>query len=201
MTVRWMLSFAIAASGAVILSGCTVTAPEPVGPTSVEITGFYGYLQVPNKGELRIGKSDVTANLDRRAGLESCMDSAGYVYSDATPSINPQISGMTVIELRDYEQAQAACWRANPADPTKVSLLGIGQRKYLYDYYVRWLVPCLEFSGHRLTNAPTREEFLGEWRRPGWWSPYEAIYPAVDAATIDRLTVKCAAMPPGLVTG
>jgi len=58
--------------------------------------------------------------------------------------------------------------------------LSLTQLDALYDYYERWLVPCLAAHGGGVVEIPSREEFVdGGDGAPGWWNPYlESTRPA-----------------------
>jgi hypothetical protein len=57
-----------------------------------------------------------------------------------------------------------------------IDLLSHEQLDYIYDYFVRWLVPCLELHGYRLSDAPSRTQFVARSLvGNGVWNPYHAI--------------------------
>jgi hypothetical protein len=47
------------------------------------------------------------------------------------------------------------------------------QRNYLWDYYARWVTPCLRSHRFVLLSIPSKDEFLNEFLYP--WSPYDAL--------------------------
>jgi hypothetical protein len=184
-----------------LLTACSAEREPPPALTSAEIAGFYGFGQLTEDKLPRIGADDVQANVARRVHLASCMAKSGYAYTEVIPSA-PARTNTGFPARRPFLEVQNLCWQLNPVDPTKVSLLGAGQRAYVYDYYIRWLVPCLELSGlYSLHSPPTLQEFIEAWRRPGWWTPYESIGPLGGDDTLYELQQKCAPMPAELVTG
>jgi len=65
------------------------------------------------------------------------------------------------------------CFIQYPSNPGFGNvLLTEPQQDYLYDYYQRWVVPCIMLNGYALAQAPTREEFHNDW---AGWNPYYSI--------------------------
>ena len=73
-----------------------------------------------------------------------------------------------------------------------VDLLTRAQIDFIYDYYVRWLIPCLESNGYNVMNAPSRRAFRDADPSIERWNPYRSLerYPASPGAS-EMITAKC----------
>jgi hypothetical protein len=138
------------------------------------------------------------SDAERKVILQACTTAAGFSTYVADPIENQTLNQSERDNAIKYQIAESVCAAKNPPDPSKYALMGKKQRSYLYDYYVRWLLPCLESSGYRLADAPSRETFIGDWLKPGWWSPYDSIGDLPKDAILARLQDKCPPRPPGL---
>ena len=80
-----------------------------------------------------------------------------------------------------------------------VDVLTPAQIDFIYDYYMRWLIPCLESSGYDVTSAPTRTAFRDADPALERWNPYVALqrYPAT-AGERAALAARCAPTLPGI---
>lgn len=59
--------------------------------------------------------------------------------------------------------------------------LTAGQVSYLYDYFVQFKAPCILAHGYELTppaKAPTKDEFVANWPRPGYSPSPANVYDA-----------------------
>ena len=88
--------------------------------------------------------------------------------------------------VRDSTIGSYACSVAYPASPGPQ--LSDEQSAYLYDYFVKFLVPCLEAEGQEISDAPSREAFIANWPNQGW-------FPVPDD---DRTEAVCQNVPDGL---
>jgi hypothetical protein len=138
------------------------------------------------------------SDAERQVILQACTTAAGFSTFTADPIENQTLTQSERDGAIKYQVAESVCAAKNPPDPSKYSLMGKEQRSYLYDYYVRWLLPCLESSGYRLADAPSRKTFIGDWLKPGWWSPYDSIGNPPSDAMLARVQDKCPPRPPGL---
>jgi hypothetical protein len=137
------------------------------------------------------------SDVERKVILHECMTAAGFSTYVADPIENQTLTQSERESAIKYQIADSVCAAKNPPDPSKYGLMGKEQRGNLYDYYVRWLVPCLESSGHQLSDAPTRKAFVGASLTPGRWNPYDSIS-NVPLETLVQLQGKCLPWPPGL---
>lgn len=162
------------------LAGCAAVTPAPPGPTSYEIEAF---------------TSDVLdvewADASRGAGLErpvvererfitveewgdtraACMAESGYDYT-YTDEIG--LSGGGVIADRGaHAIAWYTCGARFPIDPEDLGLLSTAQVEYVYSYFERWLIPCLQRNGYDVGTLPERSFFVQSKRI--LWNPYSSI--------------------------
>jgi hypothetical protein len=80
-----------------------------------------------------------------------------------------------------------------------VDLLNRAQIDFIYDYYQRWLIPCLENSGYDVIGAPSRAAFHDTDPSTERWNPYGSLgrYPATSGARA-ALAAKCSPTVPGI---
>lgn len=70
--------------------------------------------------------------------------------------------------------------------------------RFIYDYYVLRLAPCLEEFGYGYFGAPSRDDFVASG---GNWSPYDSVFTAMmSSSDITVLTQTCPELPPKLFT-
>jgi hypothetical protein len=96
-------------------------------------------------------------------------------------------------ELRFYE-----CVAKHPQDMVADgTLFSDAQLDYIYDYYERWLIPCLATNHYQLRgDIPSRALFT-ELR--GGWSPYWNLSPSIDSGReLDEIVAKCGPERPPL---
>ena len=71
-------------------------------------------------------------------------------------------------------------------------LLTPDQMDYLYDYYQRWVFPCLEVNDYRLEYFPSRADFSASG---AGWIPYYAVVPQdghqMDSAELEGMIELC----------
>jgi hypothetical protein len=80
-----------------------------------------------------------------------------------------------------------------------VDLLTRPQIDFVYGYYQRWLIPCLESNGYNVVGAPSRTAFGDSDPSTGRWNPYDSLerYPATPGARA-ALEARCAPTVPGI---
>jgi hypothetical protein len=196
------------AASALLLSACSSPAKLPPKPNSADertySTSIFLLHQAANESLLNLGQPDPTPTHyllfdtgEWGTGMAACLRKQGYVdytgddsgsmtwVSDETNDTGPRRLGW-------YE-----CASAQPSTSTEFGLLSKSQRGYLYDYYAKWLVPCLEFNGYHVVSPPRRNQFVQDPLQSGWWSPYFAISKPVSRVEINRLMEACPAAPAG----
>lgn len=172
-----------------VLGGCSVVATPPPPPTEEEAqryydsmlertwigTGLSGLLDQP-----QVAAVDRVPSEEWRQVLSDCMEGKGlslpgFVWD---PQSGYQLvdDGTSPTAARIDSTMRLAFYMCLAANPPEVideeAFLTPAQLDYVYDYYVRWIVPCLAQNGWQLRNAPSREEFL---LLEGNWSPYNSI--------------------------
>lgn len=184
------------------------------------VGGFRFERDVPaGPGDTRL-ETAVRAGLDRQwrlAGLEGIVVRPDYV---AAPIVTDREWDRLMIECMDragiaqwgYDgnsglfieggqptaSDQLAFYWCYAAYPT-VDLVSDAQLDFIYDYYQRWLIPCLESRGYNVMNAPSRKGFIDADPAIGPWNPYRALerYPATFGA-LEELAENCERTLPGI---
>jgi len=193
----------VAALGAATLSGCT-TQPLPAGPSDADVARYYSDLsdalwdgtglgpgvERPVIAEVQPITRDVWA---RR--VADCMNNAGFANYAA------QGGGLTSAgaqELQPVEEKLAlfSCQELYPVAVSVNEVASDEQLEYVYGYYVRFLVPCLESRGYSINPVPTRASFLAQ-RNVGLWNPYWVDI-SQNSSSLAALQRACPPMPPGI---
>ena len=183
-------------------TGCALEHRAPEGPTPGEITaavkdrldrqwrlsGLEGIVVRPHfVNRPVVGASEWAPEISR------CMARSGIMnwgYDEGEGLFIPGHVPTTSEQLRFYW-----CFERYPT----VDLLTREQIDFIYDYYVRWLIPCLETNGYDVVDAPSRREFLDADRSIERWSPYRALerYPATPEESA-VIAATCAPTVPGI---
>ena len=187
------------------LAGCTLE-PLPAPPTSEDAarhyemmldrtwqtTGLSGLMDRPT-----VEAADPVPQDEWITAVFSCMTEEGYAF----PGFGSErgsgflLSAEATETPSEVQLAFYLCLAANPPEmPVNGRLLSSAQLNYIYDYYVRWIVPCLVLNGYEVRTAVSREEFIA---LEGEWSPYEAIIPA-DVSDFETSVERCGPTRPPL---
>ena len=174
---------ALAALVVVTVSGCSATTAPPVGPSEAELnervhaeldrqwklTGLDGIVPRP---EVEVEKISSIDGFSEEFG--QCMTDAGFTgwgVSEAgldMASVNPDGAATTP----EQQLAYYGCTARFPG----VDKLSVAQMDFVYDYYQRWLIPCIEQQGYEVIGAPSRDDFYASREQTGWqWSPYSGL--------------------------
>jgi hypothetical protein len=95
--------------------------------------------------------------------------------------------------VRDRETlAYFTCTHMYPTLPSARAMLTDDQLRYIYDYYLTELVPCLTDHGFALTYAPTFDSFAPAGQHQMTWNPYFSVSPPAVTTLAE-----CAPMPTG----
>jgi hypothetical protein len=192
---------AAAAASILLLAGCGAR-DVPDGPSDAQIeaaaraaldrqwrlSGLEGIVVQPDY----VPKPIVTDREWSRLMLE-CMDHAGisqWGYDEG--------SGLFIEGAQPTASEQLAFYWCFAEYP-KVDLVSDDQLDFIYDYYARWLIPCLESRGFNVMNAPSRKAFADADPAIGPWNPYRALeqYPDTLVAMQD-LADQCAPTVAGI---
>lgn len=81
-----------------------------------------------------------------------------------TPGYGQVLSNAKTIARLVYYTCQAKY----PVNPNEYQVLSVAQIDYLYDYYSRWVLPCVRARGFDIGPTPTRSQFR---LYNGLWNP------------------------------
>jgi len=182
-----------------LLAGCVPVSQVPPEPRGAELDALiaqelefqWQYVGLapgdarPAVDRIRIVSLDEAEEVHRQ-----CMVEAGYGdFRQVTASIYGGAS--TLERLAIY-----TCSAQYPVPPSSYGLFSEAQRGYLYDYYTRVTVPCIESSGLTVDSVPTREEFMApETHMLGLWHPYRSVRTETDMSYLSK--TKCPYVPEG----
>jgi hypothetical protein len=94
------------------------------------------------------------------------------------------------------QRAFYECIAANPREfDERDMVLTDAQLDYIYDYYLKSLVPCMVLNGFTPSTAPTRVEFLAI---AGQWSPYYSVDVGISTVQYEQLEQTCGPERPQL---
>jgi hypothetical protein len=175
---RWTV---IAAACVLPLAGCSlVAAPEP-GLDDQQLAEYRAQVDDLNwsftglSADHRPAHPAVTviAAEDWPTEYVACMNAAGfdqYVVLQGAYSV----TGDEGMDARPPDElvADYLCNASLEIDGQFESMYNPQQLDYLFDYYQRVLVPCLEVRGLDVLRVPTRGQFVDSW---GGWHPYFAV--------------------------
>jgi hypothetical protein len=195
--MRWL---AVVVVAVLALAGCAPVATVPAQPTGEELDDLiarelelqWQYVGLtpgdprPTVDRIRIVSLDEAEHVHREcmvdAGYENFNVVAGAIYGGAT----------TLERLAIY-----VCSAQYPVLPSAYGLFSAAQREYLYDHYVTVTVPCLESSGVRVDNVPSRAEFTASKEGVfSLWTPYDELDTQHQRAYLAES--KCSYIPEGL---
>ena len=193
---------AFAAACTLSVAGCALTRDFPAGPTDAQVEatvrarldrqwGYSGLQGIVERPAFE-PKPIVTQREWGRLML-ACMDRAGvgqWGYNEG--------SGLFTEGSRPSASDQLAFYWCFAEYPT-VDLLTTEQIDFIYDYYARWLIPCLEMNGYNVMNAPSRDDFAHADPSIPRWNPYRSLetYPRTPES-VDDLVARCSPTVPGI---
>ena len=182
------------------LCGCVAAPTPPGGPSEAELdarvramldhewanTGLEGVVARPVVEAQSLGEIWVPERFE--CVSEEGLSAWGY-----------NLDGLA-IEGRDPTAEEQLRFYTCAARYPVVEMLSTAQLDYIYDYYARWLIPCLGREGHAVTSPPPRASFVSAGSDEGWrWNPYVALkeYPRAEPA-ITALHAQCPPTLPGI---
>jgi hypothetical protein len=189
------LAIVAAAASVLLVSGCASPVATPAGPTAYEelavsqaqldatweLTGLEGTIERPDYR--------VTAAVDAwREAVTDCLAEDGIevrrIVSDG--------DGYRLMVRRGYElddATQFLWYRCFAHNPPSAGVASAEQLAYLWDYYARWVIPCITDKHYELNRLPTRDQFLAT--RPFQWTPYGALTDTVGDTEYSTLVAQC----------
>lgn len=198
---------AAALAAVAALSGCSWTSGTAYfpQPTEAEVGAAYARFADANwefsgLGD-RVSRPEVAVVHtidpdDWSTVMAECMIAAGY------PSYLASGGGLThesdPTAPADAEAlAMFVCQSQYPYDREALGVVGVAQERYLYRYYIRWLIPCLGLRGYDVGPVPSETAYLDS---DGEWSPYSALWETLaQGDDEDELVAECQPMPVGFL--
>ena len=197
----------IGAALCAVLAGCTPSHPDIPGPTTQTIERFrerqlgsmWGSFTVPY--DLRRPKIEPVREIrndEYGQVIEECLHGFrehGYraLYGYRVIMAEPEATRDQIFE----SVALYVCLAQYPVDPSGLDLLSKQQLDYLYDYYRRWVVPCLVLNGYDPGPVPLRKTFVSNGLAGNFWTPTAELWDEFDF-TIDEYSMvvaKCSPYP------
>jgi hypothetical protein len=172
---------------AAALSGCTWTSGTPYfpQPTGAELEAAYGDMADANwefSGlDGRMPRPEVAmvrplAPDEWAPTVAECMITAGYpTYAASGGGLTHTIDPAAPADAEAL--AMFVCQSQYPYEATRFAVVGEAQHRYLYDYYTRWLIPCLGWRGYDVGPVPDETEYLDAG---GNWTPYTTLWEDLD---------------------
>lgn len=177
-------SIGLALVVAFALAGCVSSRQMPPGPTQEEIAA-----DVQQQVDLAWKNTGLEGTVDRPAtstpqefstmqGLSECLvaggiDSWGLGSGPDGPTFS--IFDAEGVERSDIDSQLLfyTCFAQSPM-PSVESGFGLtrDQRDFLYDYYQRWVLPCLAVNDITVSVVPTRVQYLST--NFVGWNPYSS---------------------------
>jgi len=169
-----------------VLAGCTPPRPDIPGPTANAIERFterqlvsmWGTITVPY--DLRRPKIEPVRMIrDDEYGrvMDDCL--RGFSTHDYRNLYGYRLIAQEPEGIRDEILEGVAwyvCMAQYPVDPSGSGLLSKRQLDYLYDYYRRWVVPCLILNGYDPGPVPLRKTFVSNGLAGNFWSPTDELW-------------------------
>ena len=182
-----------------LLAGCVPVAQLPPEPRGAELDALIAQELEFQWQYVGLSATDARPTVDRirMVSLDEaeqvhrqCMVEAGYEdFRQVTASIYGGAGA-------DERLAIYTCSAQYPVPPSSFGLFSEAQRRYLYDYYTRVTVPCIESSGLTVESVPTREEFMAPQQHLlGLWHPYRSVRTETDMSYLSK--TKCPYVPEG----
>ena len=184
---------------ALLLAGCASPAVDDPADVSLRLQH-----RLDSEFNPRLGGTDRPAATAVRFALPNgwgnlmrvCMKDSGFGAFEYDRFYGFTNAGEQQVYTGDEGLAWYHCTQELPSYDTVFVEFTDDQLDLLYDYYVEFLVPCLEAIGAEVTEVPSRQVFAdGGEGQPGWWNPYLSVVTPGSAANVDLLFAKCAAYP------
>jgi hypothetical protein len=195
------LAIVVAVASALVLSGCVHAVEVPQGRTDEENAAAAAeLLEATWRGT---GLDDavrptlpVFPSLDAATWFDemtNCTADSGFVMSgygiDDALTVTPIFEGTQNVD-ESVKLDWYLCFAQGPMDPfAHDDSASLEELEYLYDYYSRWVIPCIVMNGYTFTSIPTREQFTsGE---SVGWIPYYFVTTPLEEPEYSRLLQQC----------
>ena len=198
---------AAAAASLVLLSACATEPPPPTGLTDAQLAALarpildaqWNAIEPHLAGAARpsVERVRFVTPSEQVTAVAACLDGLGYADGAMVFSADGFIIQTTpILDGVRYQLDAYTCQAEYPVDPRVYGALSTAQLDYLYDYYRRWTIPCLNANDYPVPVLPTRQEFL-ETGSPDW-TPYYNSSASGGTVPPTVLRGRCGVVPPGL---
>lgn len=120
----------------------------------------------PNAVRPQVAFEGYVTAADQIEVMSACYTAAGLPLDLARNGRGTVLSVGTSVTTEAEAVSQFSCQAAHPHRP--VPPPSHEQLGYIYDYFVRFLVPCYELNGIVNPPPPSREYFVANWPNQGW---------------------------------
>lgn len=198
--IGFVVASALSVSGCV-LAGCSAQIPMPEGASVADAaalaraeldgtwrgTGLDGIVDRPDVEPGDPVRRDVWfTEISLCLALED-IDIYGVAYIANGYVMLPGAGQKVDIQTR---LAWYRCYAQHPVDPmTSEQIATPDQLAYLYDYYARWVIPCIASTGRQVESIPTRSEYLAD--DSFQWTPYGSVSSYSTPVEYNDLVKKC----------
>lgn len=174
-----LVAIAAVVASVVLLTGCATQLPVPGEASAYQVlaaqqlqlratwdlTGLGGKFEQP---EYRVVARDPDV---WEQAVAACMAGSGVTLrharsdGDGYRAVLPRGDKLTNVTQRLWYR----CFAQNQPEPLIAS---DSQLEYLWNYYHRWVIPCVRLEGYALNRLPSKKQFLAT--KSFQWSPYGA---------------------------
>lgn len=193
------LRIALAAASVAVLCGCTGAIDVPQGlpaeqlesMTRATVDATWEATGLSTRPAAEVGETESGATFFD--AMRDCMFASGVNLDGMSVDAN---GGYTPMLVNHDEPGPAdriafyQCFAQHPIDP--VSGTGIATREqleYVFDYWTRWLMPCIAMHGYSVANTPERQVFVRQGSYT--WSAYGAVTDYRTIEQVDELKAEC----------
>ncbi len=161
---------------AVVLAGCSPVSALPPEPSGAELEAlialeldfqwqFVGL--TPDTARPAVDRIRIVSMEEAEAVHKQCLLDAGYENVRVNTTFGAD---------RDERLAIYTCSAQYPTPPSTFGLFSEQQLDFLYDYFTRVTVPCLEANGVPVPEIPSREAFgTPSTQVKQVWIPYYSV--------------------------
>ena len=188
-----------------LLSGCATTIPMPEGP-DVDISqsmldATWNATGLPDSVERPV-VATAEPTEDWVGEITACLAKDDITLTSISGDgarFTGELSGdMAHVPM---QLAWYTCFAQSPPPPTVSNgaiVMSEDELGYLWDYYHRWVTPCLIAQGHPVPEVPDRERFVTSGSLG--WNPYWVIGGVDSEADYNALVALCG-HPMGMLAG
>ena len=193
------LRIALAVASVAVLCGCTSAIDVPRGlpaeqlesMTQATVDATWEATGLRTRPTVEVGATESGEKFFD--AIRDCMFASGVNLDGMSVDANGGYLPMLVNQDEPGPAERIAfyqCFAQHPIDP--VSGTGIATREqleYVFDYWTRWLMPCIAMHGYSVANAPEREVFIRQGSYT--WSAYGGVTNFRTLDDFQRLMAEC----------